>query len=941
MIKYGGVGLVVLNPQTDADVILSVNDFLELDNSHHLQQPYYTGLSPEWAVPEFGPTRVVKLGRLYWPRMASKFAVGHFLATETQLDLIRDLAYTSDSRGEIPLDLVIDDGVNSITASMYMLPNYPLFQWDGPPTAQNGNPDTSANLYLLTLVDKRYWWWSKSAHITVGNSWETLFSDIGTALGESISVDAVSSAYLDPAQDLVSKYEFLPPMLDAVAASVGHRILCKLDGTVVSQSFSECVEAYRTLRNGGMIDNYLAGGDLRFDYTQPTHTDLASLVPETVRVVFPIHQTTETKDPEDPCQLEARCGAEPYTVDVSVQSLTSDSFPWYTNIIPKRGTKTFQSTAIAWYFRQSLRNGSELNALAQQLARDWYGWMAFGDTFRLVPGIIQWEGEAANDYAEWEAYPSMRTKIVREGLNDLSQWVFQESTRPPTDHSSGDPPGSSGAPFTVSWLIYKTECEAGFNHRYIQVHTLDFTTNSLDTGDWIFESVQGCCNCWPFTSSSGPVGSSGPPNNNECVTGTSGGIPWQIQKNLIVQFTEDGQVVKQRTVTYGDQSVQTGWAGGLGDDYYPCPGDDPDLILSQFTVRVAPDGTGLILTVKSSLANWTTIVPMPAFGEAFSLCGLVDPNGIFPADYFCGNDGSEIYEICVIGASCTMPPPPDECIPGVAGVIPWLLPPEMDLQLWRRPLGADPAILEFRMPIRNTDQSDRWERIGAEVHPCDGVQPNLTGDFSADIANDGSGIDLRIELSDGGDPIAEFVGSVLMPPYGGEIYTDPLAAATPATLPANTLCENDATDTYFFRLVAVPCAEQPTACPGPGDWEGYTGNLCGTMSIVCDQFEPATYEFAPESTTLNYSDDPVIAWGQSDRTYHSFGLGVGISCVEGFFNAFVTWKGGAYMLPLTPVNMGDITAPSGSVLYQADEIDFGGGDVLTNVTVAFTWGVCP
>src|SRR5262245_25482656 len=132
MITYGGVELVV--PEND-DVRARVLDLISTAELEEFQAPEWTGFSELWQIPEYGPQRKIRLGRLFWPRGASVWATAHLVATEEQLDRIRTLAYKPDSRAVVPLDLVIWDastpaGGGKITASMYLTPPRPLFQWD-------------------------------------------------------------------------------------------------------------------------------------------------------------------------------------------------------------------------------------------------------------------------------------------------------------------------------------------------------------------------------------------------------------------------------------------------------------------------------------------------------------------------------------------------------------------------------------------------------------------------------------------------------------------------------------------------------------------------------------------------------------------------------------------------------------------------------------------
>jgi hypothetical protein len=159
--------------------------------------------------------------RLFWPAGASRFAQAHLLATDAQLASVR--AWVYGGGGYRPGDLVMDDGTRSITTSLYLLPPRPL--------AQAG----SGGLWLLPLVDERFYWWQRTADVAVTagtTTWAQLFAAVGAALGVSISVPAIPAAYLTPPAGLAGRYEALPPLLDAAAFAVGLRITRSLGGTV-------------------------------------------------------------------------------------------------------------------------------------------------------------------------------------------------------------------------------------------------------------------------------------------------------------------------------------------------------------------------------------------------------------------------------------------------------------------------------------------------------------------------------------------------------------------------------------------------------------------------------------------------------------------------------------------------------------------------------------
>ncbi len=173
------------------------------------------------------PRRPIRLNRLAWPAGASRFSVGHFLVDQGQLDSIRAVCFAADAdtgvETYVSATLVMGDGTNEIETDLWMLPARPLQQIE------------ATGLYLLTLVDERYFWWFRagSPEIVEGTTtWAGLYGQIAEMLDVEIEVDTIPAAYLKPNDTLALQYEPLPTLLDAVAYAVGQRITRALDGTV-------------------------------------------------------------------------------------------------------------------------------------------------------------------------------------------------------------------------------------------------------------------------------------------------------------------------------------------------------------------------------------------------------------------------------------------------------------------------------------------------------------------------------------------------------------------------------------------------------------------------------------------------------------------------------------------------------------------------------------
>lgn len=288
--------------------------------------------------------RPIKLGSLTWPHSASRWAQGWFLITTPNLTALR-------AKGSGPLSLVIDDGNRAVTIPVYPLPPRPfLFV---PPNEE---------LWLLPVTDARWAWWSKAANLTVaaGASWASVYAAIAAALGITLTVDTVPGAYLTAPAQLTSRFEQLPPLLDAVAASVGQRI-------VVDWATGN-VRAMNGTNGATLAATNLAAGFPVKAGGPGLAADLTSILPSAVTVGFPRFDTTENL----------------YSATVTPARAGS------------AGTRPLRSTAV-----YTGTNATELTALAQQIADDWSR-LQCGTWDISYIGPVSWQAECLSESIEWQ-----------------------------------------------------------------------------------------------------------------------------------------------------------------------------------------------------------------------------------------------------------------------------------------------------------------------------------------------------------------------------------------------------------------------------------------------------------------------------------------------------------------------------------------------------------
>lgn len=221
----------------------------------------------------------LQLGQLYWPTGASRFGAGFFLVSSDFLEKLPQYDVTGANDAEDTVGglrstvnymhryeaktLNLIEGDKQLQAKMWMLPPRPLFQQRRVPSGLSENvariPYSHLNgIWVLPLVDARYWWWNFTTgdfQLPSCSTWETLFKTIFKKLGytdEQITIDPISVDYLFPHSVLrgASQFTEVPLLLDTIANSCGTRVILNYDGTVrvmnAQKSFEEDSTRYST-----------------------------------------------------------------------------------------------------------------------------------------------------------------------------------------------------------------------------------------------------------------------------------------------------------------------------------------------------------------------------------------------------------------------------------------------------------------------------------------------------------------------------------------------------------------------------------------------------------------------------------------------------------------------------------------------------------------------
>ena len=379
------------------------------DNSRSGNRVFVGLPTPNWSAPPRP-----KINTLWWPTGATRWAVGLFLVDKATWDLIypelladggADLVFSDDTSVE----------AKTFTAKMYALPPRRLDAYSD--TAE----DSPGGIYLLPLVDVRYFWQFMDVGdlgVDAATTWDDLIGTIETAMEIAITRDTVPEAYLNPdPTELGRRYENVALMLDAIAWSVGQRIVVDLRGSVFSHNSTTTAAIHEynvtewTYGNASELGLDPAWQDSGVNTWAGDATSEFedSRRPESVRVVFP--------------RYSAGCpvGDEVWMIEKG-GGLWSGAY------------KVFHSTCQADMSSGGAEpdNVADLDALAQQIADDYYGHMPPTTWDMSFVGLRKWHPSGYDDWVWWHfgwQYPMPTEGFIdgnRETDGNRERGVYEE-----------------------------------------------------------------------------------------------------------------------------------------------------------------------------------------------------------------------------------------------------------------------------------------------------------------------------------------------------------------------------------------------------------------------------------------------------------------------------------------------------------------------------------
>lgn len=328
-----------------------------------------------------------KINTLWWPTGGTRYSIGLFLIDASGLATIISRVSRTGSNAGLA-NLVIQEFQNGTAGATMTVPMYLL-----PPRELNST-ETGRDGYLLCLVDRRYYWGFKDSGLLEVNSettWEEVYDHIAEAMEETILYDAIAPGYVRPNPlEVTRRYENAGMMLDAVAHSVGQRIVYGTDGVVRAQDTATAT-TLNTLNQSLILERGLSAGGRMLQHRQ-------GIYPESVRTVFPVKVDDEFLPDGE---------VYPRTVDAT-QEAASAVAQW--GYIPG-AVKVIHTTAPAIFSSgdslEDIGNGTAtpqndgaVTMLANAIARDFYGWLAEQYDQSGV-GFLPWTPTGFDDYIWW------------------------------------------------------------------------------------------------------------------------------------------------------------------------------------------------------------------------------------------------------------------------------------------------------------------------------------------------------------------------------------------------------------------------------------------------------------------------------------------------------------------------------------------------------------
>jgi hypothetical protein len=407
-----------------ARVLAEIARTYPLEAGRDFQEPDPNGIGAntqlgERPVPPPGPEPV--LNSLFYPTGAVRWA--HFRGLMGTADKDAVLAQATVSSQAQRLPFVMDDatglGNARISTNLYMLPPRPVIGVDG-----------ATDLWLVTLVDERYYWrWAYSDTTTLNwplkdlgvPSWKPLLDKLKTDLGITLdyTTPAIDAGYLGPAADspLYGKVN-ATFALELAAGTIGRVLVRHYDATYKLVRHADATTKAEAARVAVRRD---AGGILFKADPNQVDDARAPAVPQAVEVTFPKWIAGGNAGHYYDALNQPDAAGNTWPKHVQSYSYGIGNLPVpYTNLKVSPFTAVVQTTCKAKFSTEpptgTPTNDSVLAAAAQLIAKDYYD-AALAHLDEAYTGTIAFDPEAGCDLvAAWRDTGHL-TRVRRGPLN--------------------------------------------------------------------------------------------------------------------------------------------------------------------------------------------------------------------------------------------------------------------------------------------------------------------------------------------------------------------------------------------------------------------------------------------------------------------------------------------------------------------------------------------
>lgn len=409
MITLAGVNLSLLDTDGELqqwlDLYLAVEELVDqtepigraADNRSGSQSGF---IAPtHLPIPNYPVTQRPKLNCLYWPTGASRWARGYYLASQSQIDKILASAGSSNNAVTLKLD---DEAGHTLSIQVYVLQPRPISAAE--------QDERTEQVYIVPVVDDRFYWqYASSGNLVIDefSVWSDLYDLIGTQLGITIDWDLPDEDYQFPdIRELTRRYQNAAVLLDAVAHSVGQRIIVLIDGRVYAAGTEQT--------QADLAENF---SEYQLIMGDKIELNPNAVIPEKVVVTFVKWR---------------ECQADPNGDRYAITVNNPDGGGSYMK-------KVIHSTAFADFTTKSgvPDNQTDCQTLANVIARDYWALMTKRDFARAhdltIPSLFNWIPTAYDDHIEfcfgaiangrYQAYTRVQSISANFGVEEqLSQF---------------------------------------------------------------------------------------------------------------------------------------------------------------------------------------------------------------------------------------------------------------------------------------------------------------------------------------------------------------------------------------------------------------------------------------------------------------------------------------------------------------------------------------